>query len=125
MDEYTSPTLAVLIILAVFAVAAILVFAGVGAASGYVAGRRAPSSTGRSGAMAGLAIGAAVGVSETLLFLFFGVRMNSDGRVRSLFLHNNRLAGVIPDELGGLSNLRIDTINAVFMDSRSGSTGLE
>ncbi len=50
--------------------ATIIVFAGVGAASGYIAGSRAPSSTGRSGAKAGLTIGAVAGVLEYPLLVF-------------------------------------------------------
>ena len=61
--------------LVIAAVAVICGFAVLGAVSGYVAGRRAPSSTGRSGAMAGLVIGAVVGVLECLLFIFVGDTM--------------------------------------------------
>ena len=67
MDGWESLALIALVVLAMGAVAAILFFAGVGAASGYFAGGRAPSSTGRSGAMAGLAIGAVMGVVATAL----------------------------------------------------------
>ena len=65
----------VLIVLGTAAAAAICVFALLGGASGYVAGRRAPSSTDRSGAMAGLVIGAIVGVLECLLFFLFEVEV--------------------------------------------------
>ena len=92
MDGYDDLVVAVLVILAVLTVTAILVFAGAGAASGYVAGRRAPSSTGRSGAMAGLAIGAAVGVSETLLFLFF---VNDATWAAILFLMMGALSAIV------------------------------
>lgn len=51
MDAYEDLALIVLVVLVMGAglAATIIVFAGAGAASGYIAGRRAPSSTGRSG----------------------------------------------------------------------------
>ena len=75
MDAWESLALVILIVLVIAAVVVICGFAVLGALSGYVAGRRAPSSTGRSGAMAGLVIGAVVGVLECLLFIFVGDTM--------------------------------------------------
>ena len=70
MPAYEVPAFAVMVwvVLATAVAAVIGVFAALGAVSGYVAGRRAPSSTGRSGAIAGLAIGAVVGVLELVLY---------------------------------------------------------
>ena len=64
MPVFEDPAFAVFvwIVLAIAALAIIGGFAVLGAASGYIAGRRAPSSTDRSGAMAGWAIGPVVGV---------------------------------------------------------------
>ena len=70
MDGWETLALVALIALATAALAVIGVYAVLGAVSGYVAGRRAPSSTDRSGAMAGLAIGAVVGVLECVLFVY-------------------------------------------------------
>lgn len=72
MDAYEDLALIALVVLVMGAglAATIIVFAGAGAASGYVAGRRAPSSTGRSGAKAGLTIGAVAGVLEYPLLVF-------------------------------------------------------
>ena len=75
MDGLEALALLALILLVIAAVAVILTLAGVGAVSGYVAGRSAPSATGRSSAIAGLAIGAVVGVLECLLFIFVGDTM--------------------------------------------------
>ena len=75
MDAWESLALVILVVLVIAAVAVICGFAALGAVSGYVAGRRAASSTGRSGAMAGLVIGAVVGVLECLLFIFVGDTM--------------------------------------------------
>ena len=68
MDGLEALAVVALIALVIAGLAVIGGFAALGAVSGYVAGRKAPSSTGRSGAMAGLAIGAVVGVLECVLF---------------------------------------------------------
>ena len=67
MDGWEYLALLALIALVVAAIAILCGFAVLGAVSGYVAGRRAPSSTGRSGAMAGLAIGAVGGVLAAVM----------------------------------------------------------
>lgn len=70
MDGWEGLAIIALIALAIAALAIIGGFAVLGAVSGYVAGGRAPSSTDRSGAMAGWAIGAVVGVLECVLLPF-------------------------------------------------------
>lgn len=72
MDAYEDLALIALVVLVLGAglAATIIVFAGAGATSGYIAGCRAPSSTGRSGAKAGLTIGAVAGVLEYPLLVF-------------------------------------------------------
>lgn len=72
MDAWETLAIFILIALVIAAIAVLCGFAALGAVSGYVAGRRAPSSTGRSGAMAGLAIGAFVGVLAAVLIWLVG-----------------------------------------------------
>ena len=42
---------------------------------------------------------------------WYGVLVNSDGRVTDLNLANNNLVGTLPDELGNLTSLRALTLN--------------
>ena len=111
MGAWETLALFILIALVVAAVAVICGFAVLGAVSGYIAGRRAPSSTGRSGAMAGLAIGAFVGVLAAVLIWLVGFE---GGPSWAILLIGVLTALVVPALFAYRRDLRKSTIRGLL-----------